>query len=71
MTPYSENSGVVAYAIHDTYIDVEMRSGSVYRYSEAVTGKDSVKEMKRLALAGKGLATYISKYARGAYERIV
>ena len=57
----SGKSGVVRYEIGPDYIDVEFGSGAVYRYSHDSAGQDDIEEMKQLALAGRGLSTYISQ----------
>jgi hypothetical protein len=67
MKPYqnrSADSGVVAYEITDDSIVIKFRDGGIYRYDHAVTGKNEVEEMKRRALAGKGLATFINRNVR-------
>jgi len=65
----SGQSGVVAYDISDDAITVKFRDGDVYRYDYATTGQHEVEEMKRLALAGQGLATYISRFVKDRYAR--
>jgi hypothetical protein len=56
----SGDSGVIAYEIADRAIVVMFRNGSTYVYDFDSTGKADVERMKALAVAGKGLATYIS-----------
>lgn len=63
----SGRSGVVAYQISDDAVTVKFRDGDVYRYDYAVTGRLEVDEMKRLAEAGEGLATFISRVVKGRY----
>lgn len=58
------DSGVVAYAVGTDSIVVEFRDGGRYRYDYASTGKAEVEEMKRLAVLGRGLATYINTNVR-------
>ncbi|MHB9840679.1 hypothetical protein Q8F57_038335 [Paraburkholderia terrae] len=60
----SGQSGVVAYEVSDDAITVKFRDGDVYLYDYATTGRREVEEMKRLAVAGQGLSTYISRYVR-------
>lgn len=67
MTPYknlSGDSGVVAYEIRSSAIHVQFKRGPIYVYNDVVPGHDHVEEMKRLALKGEGLSTYISKHVR-------
>jgi hypothetical protein len=63
----SGDSGVVAYAIGADFIDVQFKSGTIYRYSHASAGQIAVERMKRLAVAGQGLSTFISRSQPG-YE---
>lgn len=70
MTPYanlSGDSGVRAYTIAATAIEVQFADGRVYVYNYTVPGRAKVETMKRLARAGRGLSTYISQHVRGAY----
>ncbi len=63
----SGTSGVRAYAISEQAITVQFTDGGVYVYSYASAGRERVEEMKRCALAGRGLSTYISQHVRQAY----
>ncbi|MDY2637150.1 MAG: hypothetical protein SOV56_04355 [Phascolarctobacterium sp.] len=63
------NSSVRGYSIGEAYIDVMFSSGAVYRYSYRSAGIAKVEEMKRLAVAGQGLNSYIMRHARFNYER--
>ena len=68
------NSGVLAYYIEDHDIKILFppdKDGQpfVYTYSYTRPGKKHVEEMKKLALKGSDLATYINKYIREKYER--
>ena len=63
----SGNSGVVAYATGDDYIDIRFREDGTYRYTYEIPGREDVEEMKRLAQAGRGLSTYISTHVKGRY----
>ena len=70
MQPYSNlhgRSGVRAYKAGSNYIDVKFEDGSVYRYTYSIPGKEEVEEMKRLAVAGKGLTSFINRYVRDHY----
>ena len=64
-------SGVLGYELHEQSIDVYFRSGHRrgYRYSAVRPGLAHVREMQRLARAGRGLATYINQHVRENYER--
>lgn len=55
------NSGVSAYEIGPDSITVQFKSGDLYLYDYGITGRSAVEKMKRLAVLGTGLATYISQ----------
>jgi hypothetical protein len=63
----SGDSGVIAYSVGEDYITVRFRDKSEYVYNYEITGKYRVDEMKRLAIGGKGLATYINQHVRELY----
>jgi hypothetical protein len=63
----SGNSGVTAYEIGGDFIEVRFVDGAVYVYTYASAGRRHVEAMKRLARAGAGLSTYISRHIRAAY----
>jgi hypothetical protein len=70
MRPYenlSGKSGVTAYQIGDTFIIVEFRDGSTYAYTNSTTGISNIEIMKRLALKGSGLSTFISRHVKDKY----
>lgn len=62
------DSGVEAYEIGETYIDVKFSDGSCYRYSYASAGREHVEAMKQLAKRGEGLNSYIMRKCRQGYE---
>lgn len=63
------DSGVAAYEILPDGIVLEFKvDGRRYLYSYAKPGKEHVEEMKVLAKAGKGLATYVNRFVRDNYE---
>jgi hypothetical protein len=66
---WNRDSGVRYYASGPSFIDVWFRKGEGYRYDQSKPGASHVKEMKRLAEAGSGLATYISRHVRDNYAR--
>ena len=68
------DSGVLAYLIEDRDIKILFppdKDGQpfVYTYSYTKPGKKHVEEMKKLAIKGSDLATYINKNIREKYER--
>lgn len=62
-------SGVVAFEILETGIVLQFRDGGRYLYTHNKPGQPLVNEMKRLALAGSGLATFVNKNVRDRYAR--
>lgn len=62
------NSNVSAFELGDNYIDVQFNGGAIYRYSYMSAGVFKVDEMKRLALQGYGLNSYIMRNVRMDYE---
>lgn len=63
------NSNVRAFDIGGDYIDVQFNGGAVYRYSYRSAGKEKIEEMKKLAVQGCGLNSYIMRNARKDYEK--
>lgn len=62
-------SGVKAFEIGADFIKVMFSTGAVYTYTFRSAGVEKVDEMKRLALQGCGLNSFIMKYAKYNYER--
>ncbi len=72
MTPYRDidhDSGVAAFDIGPSYIDVQFKSGAVYRYSSASVGANNLAHMIQLAEAGEGLNSFINRVVLKKYER--
>lgn len=63
------NSNIRAFFIGEDYIDVQFNGGSIYRYSYKSAGIAKVEQMKKLAMEGCGLNSYIMRNARMDYER--
>lgn len=63
------DSGVRFYALGPSFIDVWFVDGAGYRYDERRPGASHVAALKRLAAAGRGLATYINQHVRKGYAR--
>ena len=57
------NSNVSAFSFGPDYIDVQFRGGEIYRYSYRSAGRTKVEQMKRLAIQGYGLNSYIMRNA--------
>jgi hypothetical protein len=58
------DSGVVAYEIGDNSIKVEFKGAAKYLYTSQSAGASNIAEMHRLALAGSGLNSFISRVVR-------
>lgn len=67
MTPYRDwdhDSGVRAYDIGQSHIDVQFKDGAVYRYTSLSAGQVNINHMARLARAGEGLNAFINKVVK-------
>ncbi|MFA5917581.1 MAG: hypothetical protein WC850_05110 [Candidatus Gracilibacteria bacterium] len=67
MFPYKNltgKSGILKYEIGDDYIIVEFKKVEYifYVYTYESSGIDKIEKMKELAILGKGLNSYISKF---------
>ena len=62
------DSNVRAYEINDDSITVQFNDGGTYLYNYDSAGREMIEKMKILAVAGKGLNTFINLYAREVYS---
>lgn len=77
MTKYQNNSGesgIVSYQIYEDSITVEFEQNSknghrFYSYTYTSAGKTNIEEMKKLAIQGSGLNSYINLYVKKDYAR--
>ena len=72
MQPYrnfSGDSGISEYEVGPDYIRVRFAGPAIYVYDHVRPGQHHVNQMKQLAAAGRGLATYISQHVKTAYAR--
>lgn len=70
MTTYRNlngDSGVVAYETQSQSILVRFRDGSEYNYTYASAGHSVIEQMKNLASAGRGLNSFINRWAKKSY----
>jgi hypothetical protein len=65
----SGDSGVSKFQIVPGAIVIEFEQGPVYLYTEQSAGAANVAEMQRLAKAGRGLSSFISRRVKDKYER--
>lgn len=63
------DSNVAAYEIGTDFIRVQFSEGSVYLYTNASAGSQSIEHMKNLARSGDGLNAYINRVVRKRYAR--
>jgi glycine cleavage system aminomethyltransferase T len=71
MTPYrdwDQDSGVQAYDIEQSHIDVQFKDGAVYRYTSLSAGQTNLDHMARLARAGDGLNAFINRFVKNRYS---
>lgn len=58
------DSGVISYEVAPGQITVQFKDGTLYLYNSLRPGAVAVSEMQRLAQAGVGLNSYISREIR-------
>ena len=63
------NSGVSYYEIGLDFIRVQFHGPAIYVYDHMRPGRPYVEHMKSLAVAGRGLGTYINEYVQKSYAR--
>jgi hypothetical protein len=74
MKRYGNSAGTSGVAFFDDgpdFLKVQFRDSDefVYIYDHVVPGAADVARMKALAVAGRGLSTYISQHVRDRYRR--
>jgi len=63
------DSGVHSYEIGDGFIKVKFKTApKVYVYNHVKPGHPHVENMKKLAVAGHGLQTYINQHRPAGYS---
>lgn len=65
----SGDSGVAGYELGQGQITVQFGDGSQYLYNSQSPGAAAVAEMQRLAVAGAGLNSYISRTVRKNFAK--
>lgn len=63
------DSGVAGYETGPDFIRVQFTTGAVYLYTYASAGAQNIEQMKRLAVAGDGLNSFINRHVRKLYAR--
>jgi len=72
MKPYKNSGGksaVTMYELAQDFIKVRFANQSVYRYSNQSAGAANVRQMKTLAVAGKGLGTFIEANVKNLFDK--
>lgn len=63
------DSGVLGYEIESDKIIVEFKGNTVYLYTYTSAGIEHIENMKKLAINGDGLNSYINKHVRNKYAK--
>jgi hypothetical protein len=63
-----ENGGVSACQIFEEAIILKFKDGRTYLYHYTKPGKEQVEEMKKRAIDGSGLTTYVNQQVRSNYS---
>lgn len=63
------DSGIAAYEIGPGSITIWFKDGAAYLYTNQSAGAANIAEMQRLARAGQGLNSYISRVVRKGYAQ--
>ena len=70
MHPYKNlngNSEIYAYATDEDSITVQFNDGDTYVYNHGSAGSENVEYMKKLAVTGTGLHSFINNTVRNRY----
>lgn len=62
-------SEVASFSIEKDAMNVRFKDRSEYRYTNQSASPEAIAKMKQLALAGKGLGTYIKANVADKYQR--
>jgi hypothetical protein len=54
-------SGIAAYDAGEDWIEIQFKSGDIYRYTANSAGAENIEAMKKLAFEGRGLASFIAR----------
>lgn len=65
----SGKSVVAAYEIAKDAVTVGFTTNAVYIYNNQSAGMSNISQMKTLALAGKGLGTFIEAHVKARFAR--
>jgi hypothetical protein len=65
----SGDSKIAKFESKKDRITILFADHSIYRYSNQSAGPENISKMKTLALAGKGLGTFIEKNVKDNYQK--
>ena len=65
----SGKSMIAKYEIEKDAINITFTNSTAYRYTNQSAGPENISKMKSLALAGKGLDTFIGANVKERFER--
>jgi hypothetical protein len=65
------NSAVAAYELAKDSVKIGFTTHAVYLYTNQSAGSGNIRKMKTLALAGKGLSTFIDTNVKKLFSRKV
>ncbi|MFI5349669.1 MAG: hypothetical protein ACHQ2Z_09005 [Elusimicrobiota bacterium] len=65
----SGDSKVVKFEIKKDGMKVRFADHSIFRYTNQSAGPENISKMKTLAMAGKGLGTFIDGNVKDRYQR--
>jgi hypothetical protein len=63
------DSGIASYELGSGSIVVQFKDGAKYEYTVQSAGASAIETMHRLAVAGRGLNSFISTTVRKLYSR--
>lgn len=65
------SSDVLRYELEKDAVNLVFKNGSAYRYTNQSCSPENIAKMKTLALAGKGLGTFVKNTVKDQYCRKV
>ena len=71
MSKYKNLSGdspIISYEIDLSSITIKFKGNYSYKYTYQSSGRQNIEKMKKLALSGKGLSSFISRNIKEKYS---
>lgn len=65
------NSAIKEFEIGADYILVKFKTDKIYKYSYKSADVERIEQMKTLALNGSGLNSYINRFVKYDYEKLM